>query len=214
MSVFLTGLLDFLLAYGYLALAISVFIASVGAPLPISLLLLAAGAFSAQGNFNIVLLSLIAVVAAVAGDCTGYWIGWRWGSKALEWLPRSRIGRRFIKPRNIERSRDIVHRHGGWAIFLTRSLLSALGSVTNFVAGTESFPFRSFLVYDISGEALAAVLTIGLGFLFDESWEAMGDVLGAISLFALGLACLLIFAYILLRYRSRATAKSSQRIGE
>lgn len=209
MSVFLTGLLDFVLAYGYLALALSVFIASVGAPLPISLLLLAAGAFSAQGDFNIVFLGLIAIASAVAGDCAGYWIGWRWGSKALEWLPRSRVGRQFIKPRDIVRSRKYVHRHGGWAIFLTRSLLSALGSVTNLVAGTESFPFRSFLLYDISGEALAAILTLGLGFLFDESWEAMGDILGAISLFTLGLACLLIFTYILLSHRNRATTKSN-----
>lgn len=211
MSLFLTGLLDFLLAYGYLALALSVFIASIGAPLPISLLLLAAGAFSAQGDFNIVLLFVIAVVAAVAGDCAGYWIGWRWGSHALKWLPRSRFGRRFIKPRDIERSREYVHRHGGWAIFLTRSLLSALGSVTNLVAGTESFPFRSFLIYDIAGEALAAILTIGLGFIFDESWEAMGDILGAVSLFTLGLACFLICVWALLRYRKRAATKTAQR---
>lgn len=207
MTIFLTDLLSFLLAYGYPALALSVFVGSVGAPLPISLMLLAAGAFSAQGDFNVALLLVIAIGASVAGDCAGYLVGRRWGSPMLDWLSRSRFGKRFVKPQAIERSRFYVHRHGGWSIFLTRFLITALGGVTNLVAGTEAFPLRAFLLYDISGEALGAIITLGLGFLFGASWEAMGDVLGAISLFALCLACLLILAYILLRKRETAVDK-------
>lgn len=210
MSVFLTGLLGFLLAYGYLALGLSAFVGAAGVPLPITLLLLAAGAFSAQGDFNIVALTVIAIVALVAGDCAGYLVGRFWGSKALDWLPRSRFGERFVKPQDIERSRRYFGQHGGWAIFLTRFLITALGGVTNLVAGAESFPLRPFLLYDISGEAVGAILTLGLGFLLGASWEAMGDVLGAISLLALGLACLLICSYMLLSYRKRETAANQK----
>src|SRR5579859_3067144 len=101
MSIFLADLLSFLLAYGYIALALSAFVGAAGAPLPISLMLLAAGAFSAQGDFNIVFLLVIATAASVAGDCAGYLVGRLWGSKALEWLPRSRYGKRFIKSQDI-----------------------------------------------------------------------------------------------------------------
>ena len=203
MSAFLPTLLDFLQAYGYPMLWLYAFIAALGVPLPVSLLLLAAGAFSALGNFNIALLGAITISASVAGDCTGYLVGRQWGSKVLDWLPRSRFGGRFIESQSIERSRLYFRRCGGWAIFLTRFLITALGSITNLVAGTELFPFRSFLLCDFSGEALGSIIPLALGFGFSASWEAVGDILGAVSLFALGLVCIAVLTQRLLRYLKR-----------
>ena len=203
MSFSLTTLLDFLQAYGYPILWLYAFVAAFGVPLPVSLVLLAAGAFSAQGDFNVVLLAVIATSASVAGDCAGYVVGRLWGSKVMDWLPRSRFGGRFIKPHTVERSRLYFQRRGGWAVFLTRFLLTALGSVTNLVAGTELFPFRSFMFCDFSGEALGAIIPLALGFVFTASWEAVGDILGAVSLFALGLLCVVVLTHRLLRYFKR-----------
>ncbi len=199
MSVFLTPLLNFLQTYGYPLLWLSTFVASIGVPLPISLMLLAAGAFSAQGDFNVVVLAASATSAAIAGDCAGYLVGRQWGSRVLDWLPRSRVGKRFITPEATERSRRYFRRRGGWAILLTRFLLTALGGVTNLVAGTELFPFRSVLLYDASGEALGAIIPLALGFLVGASWEAVGDILGAVSLSALSLAGIVVFIPSLLR---------------
>ena len=56
MSSLLPLLLHGLHEYGYAVLWLTVFIAAVGLPLPINLLLLAAGAFAVRGDFNIVLL--------------------------------------------------------------------------------------------------------------------------------------------------------------
>src|SRR5205085_10061731 len=94
MSVFLSNLLNFFLTYGYLALWVSVFIGSVGAPLPIGLALLALGAFAALGDFSIFILALITITASVCGNNVGYLIGRKWGSKALDWFERSRFGAR------------------------------------------------------------------------------------------------------------------------
>jgi len=203
MSISLTNLLEFLQVYGYPILWLYAFIAAFGVPLPVTLLLLAAGAFSAQGDFNVALLVAIATSASVAGDCAGYLVGRLWGSRVLDWLPRSRFGGRFIDQRAIERSRLYFQRRGGWAIFLTRFLLTALGSVTNLVAGTELFPFRSFLLCDFSGEALGAIIPLALGFAFSASWEAVGDILGAVSLFAFGLLCVVVLIHRLLLYLER-----------
>ncbi len=199
MSVFLTPLLAFLQAYGYPVLWLSMFIASVGAPLPITLVLLAAGAFSAQGDFNVVTLLIVSLTASIAGDCVGYLIGRLWGGPALEWLARSRLGRRLVTPRALERSRNYFQRHGGWAIILTRVLLSALGSVTNLVAGAEVYPFSAFLLYDAVGEAIGVVMLLMAGFVVGASWEAVGDLIGAISLFALGLLGVIVIAWRFIR---------------
>ncbi|HLL80754.1 MAG TPA: hypothetical protein VKT25_14700, partial [Ktedonobacteraceae bacterium] len=106
MSVFLTTILTFFQSYGYPALWVSIFIAAVGVPLPVALVLLAAGAFAGLGDFNVFLLALVSITASVAGDTVGYLVGRKWGSRALDWLGRSRFGTRLFSPRAIVRSRE------------------------------------------------------------------------------------------------------------
>ncbi len=206
MSVLLPYLLAWLQEYGYPVLWLSVFVAAVGIPLPTSLVLLAAGAFAALGDFNVIILALIAVSASVCGDSLGYLIGWRWGSRVLVWLEQH--GQRFISSQTIARSRMRFQRQGGWAIFLSRFLFSALGGVVNLFAGMELYPYRRFLPYDIAGESLGAILPLGLGFIFGAAWEAVGDILGAISLLflALLLAIWLTTRLLAMTKRLKATA--------
>jgi membrane protein DedA with SNARE-associated domain len=98
----------------------------------------------------------------------------------LLWLER-----RLISSQALARSREHFQRRGAWAIFLSRFLFSALGGITNLLAGAEEYPYRRFLLYDASGEAIGAIIPLSLGYIFGVSWEAVGAVLGAISLFVL-----------------------------
>ena len=79
MNSVLPYLINWLQQFGYPALWLAVFVASAGVPLPIVLVLLAAGAFAALGDFNLVILAITATSAAVCGDSVGYWIGRWWG---------------------------------------------------------------------------------------------------------------------------------------
>jgi len=203
MSGLLQTTLTFLQNYGYLALWISVFIAAAGVPLPISLVLLAAGAFSALGEFNFVLLFVLAFSALVCGDNAGYLIGRHWGSRGLDWLEHPGKRNRFIPPRTVERSRNYFRQQGGWAIFLSRFIFSALGGVINLLAGSELYPYRYFVLADTSGEALGALIPLLLGYIFGASWEAVGDVLGPLSLFILGLLVVVLLVTRLVRYMQR-----------
>ena len=126
-------------------------------------------------------------------------LGRVWGRRALDWLPRSRVGKRFITTETFQRSRIAFRRRGGWAIFLTRVFVG----VTNLVAGAESFPFRGFLLWDAAGEALSAATILALGFAVGASWEAVSNVLGAVSLFAIGLVCVAFLAQRLWREYKR-----------
>ena len=211
MSVFFSTLLNIVQEYGYPALWVSVFIAAVGLPLPIALVLLAAGAFAALGDFNIVLLTLISISASVAGDSLGYGIGRLWGSKGADWLEHSKLGKRFLKPDSVARSRLYFKKRGGWAIFFSRFLVAALGGVVNLLAGTELYPYRYFLLCDIAGEALGALIPLLLGFAFGASWEAVGDIIGTFSLLILGLLIVIYLFIRMLRYargvqKARTTA--------
>jgi len=176
-------LLHLLHEYGYPVLWLTVFISAIGLPLPTSLVLLAAGAIAARGDFHIVLLIGIPITASSCGDNIGYFIGRGWGSRNLNWLVQP--GRLHVIPANrITRSLLYFKRRGGWAIFFSRFLFSALGGVMNLLAGAERYPYRHFLLYDVTGETLGAVIPLSLGYALGACWEAGSDLLGALSVFA------------------------------
>ena len=211
MSNLLPYLLTLIQEYGYPILWLSVFIGALGIPLPNSLVLLAAGAFAALGNFNFAALMVVAVSAFVAGDNASYWIGRRWGSKVLHW-----ISGRLIKPHTLERSRVYFERLGGWAIFSSRFLVSALGGAINLLAGAELYPYKRFVLYDIAGETLGALLPLTLGYIFGASWDAVGDLLGSFSLFIVALLVALVLGYQTLRLfrRMHKIAKTKRAINQ
>ena len=169
--------------YGYPVLWLSVFIAAVGVPLPIGLLLLAVGAFAGYGDFNIVLLIGITITASSCGDNLGYFIGRRWGSRTLNWLVQPRHVHP-ISSHTLTKVRLYFKRRGGWAIFFSRFVFSALGSMMNLTAGAERYPYRRFLLYDVTGESLGAVIPLSLGYALGACWEAGGNLLGAFAGFA------------------------------
>src|SRR6266571_4522523 len=82
------------------------------------------------------------------------------------------------------------------AIFLSRFLFSALGGVINLLSGSELYPYRYFLLFDTSGEALGAIIPLMLGYIFGASWEAVGDVFGYCSFLIL---CLLVVILLVTR---------------
>ena len=140
--------IDALQQYGYPALWLIVFIAAVGAPISGNLLLYAAGAFVAFGDFNIFILFPVALSAAVLGDNLGYFIG-RWvGTPLFSWLERHRRFQ-FISPTTLARGRAYFRRKTAWAIFITRFFIVALGGAINLLAGMEQYPFRNFLFWDV-----------------------------------------------------------------
>ncbi len=218
MSTLLPTLLDWLQQIGYPVLWGTVFVAAAGLPLPTVLLLLAAGAFASLGNFNLALLLLLALSASVCGDNLGYWIGRLWGIRVLNWLERPRPRHRsLISPLIVERSRKEFAKNGGWAVFLSRFLISALGGVINLLAGADPYPYRRFLVFDILGEMLGVGIPLFLGYAFGASWEAVGDVLGALSGLVLALLLVIglsIYLIGVIRYTrvSQAAVQEKERV--
>ena len=92
---------EIITAYGalsYLILFLIIFVETglVFTPfLPGDSLLFAAGAFSALGSFNIVILLLILWLAAFLGDTANYWIGHFFGQKLVD-NPRIPINQEHI----------------------------------------------------------------------------------------------------------------------
>jgi membrane-associated protein len=175
-----TFLIDALQHYGYPALWLIVFVAAAGAPVSGSLLLSAAGAFAALGDLSLFILFPLALSAAVMGDNVTYFVGRRVGLPLLSWLERQKRFR-WISPQAVERGRAYFRRRAWWSIFITRFLIVILGGPINLLAGLEQYPYPNFLLWDISGQVLGAVISLSMGYIFAESWEEMAGLFGAFS---------------------------------
>jgi len=203
-------LIDVLQQYGYPALWLIVFVAAAGAPISGNLLLFAAGAFAAFGDFKLIILFPVALNAAVMGDNLGYYIGRRVGTPLLTWLERQKRFRLF-SPQSLAQSRVYFRRRAAWTIFITRFFIVVLGGPINFLAGVEQYPYHYFLFWDISGQILGAIIPLGLGYIFAESWEEVASIFGAFSGLVLAFLVASVLCILLLRRircRNRSAARS------
>lgn len=112
--------------------------------LPGDSLLFAAGAFSAIGAFNIVILLLVLWFAAFLGDTANYWIGHFFGQRMVD-NPRMPINQEHI-----DKAQKFYDKHGGKAIFLAR-FIPVIRTTAPFVAGIGKMDYKKFVYFNVSG---------------------------------------------------------------
>src|SRR5207302_1050194 len=124
-------------------------IASAGVPLPITLMLVAAGSFVALGEMKFWQVVVVASAAAVLGDQIGYALG-RWGGHRVA----GRVNRKKARAAQMRRAEKFARRWGGAGIFFSRWLVTPLGPWINLSSGMAAYPWARFLCWDIVGEVL------------------------------------------------------------
>lgn len=173
------SLLSAVLIHGYPALAITLFLGAVGAPVPTGLSTMVAGSLASEGYLSWQWLFVLAVCASALGDLVGYGLGRTMGGAFLE-----RRGRWFgYTPANRARVERIFVRWGAVAVLLTRTLASHLSSVVSLLAGVSRFHLVSFLVFTIIGRILWTAAYFGLGYLVGTQLESASGFLANLSVF-------------------------------
>ncbi len=127
--------------------------------LPGDSLIFAAGIFAAKGSFNLLVLFILLIIAAVGGDAVNYWIGYRIG-------PRAYTGEiKLIKKEYIERTHAFFEKHGGKTIFLAR-FVPIVRTFAPFVAGVGQMSYSYFIRYNLVGGVAWVTLFLALGYFF------------------------------------------------
>ena len=181
--------------YGSPALFAVVMVASLGAPLPIALLLIVTGSLSAQGAISPLTAIAVAGTGSVLGDLAGYAVG-RWGGSALV----NRFARFIGGANRLEEMESRARRRAGIYIFLTRWLLSPLGPWVNLASGIAGYPWTRFLLWDIIGEFFGVTLYISLGQIFSDRVMALDSFLGDLTWGVLALTVAFVIGRALFSY--------------
>jgi membrane-associated protein len=188
-------LLAALSQYGLPVLFGVIMIAAAGIPLPISLMLVAAGSFVELGEMKLWQVIVVASTAAVLGDQIGYMIG-RWGGRRLA----ARVSKSTKSATKIARAEEFARRWGGAGIFFSRWLVTPLGPWLNLTSGMARYPWGHFLCWDAAGELLWVVLYVMLGKIFSDRVQALVEILGNLGWVIVGLIAAAIISWQLLRY--------------
>lgn len=130
--------------YGYAGLFVSNLTEGFGIPLPGETLLAGSAVFATAGDFDIRLVTALAFVATVLGNCVGYFIG-RTGGRAL--LLRCRI-----PPARLERVEAFVARRGALVVVIAR-FVDGLRQTAPLVAGSLAMPWWRFFGATVAGAA-------------------------------------------------------------
>ncbi|MBK5276856.1 MAG: DedA family protein [Desulfuromonadales bacterium] len=193
------SLIDQLLAafllYGQPALFGLIVIAAIGAPLPVNLMLVAAGSFVEQGEMKLWLVVIVASTASVLGDQIGYGLA-RWGGRRLV----ARISRTLGGEDKIKKAEALAKRWGGPGIFFSRWLVTSLGPWLNVTSGIAEYPWRRFIIWAVLGDVLWVVLYVMLGYIFSDRVQAIAEVLGYLAWIILGLIAAGILGWKLMQY--------------
>ncbi|EJN09347.1 DedA family protein [Herbaspirillum sp. YR522] len=113
--------------------------------LPGDSLLFVTGAIAATGAYDINLMVLTLIVAAILGDSTNYQIGKLLGAKVFE-NPNSRV----FKKEYLDKTHAFYEKHGGKTIIIAR-FAPIVRTFAPFVAGVGAMTYPKFFLYNVVG---------------------------------------------------------------
>jgi membrane-associated protein len=134
------------------------------------------------------------IAGAVIGDSVGYEIGRRYGERLLEKIPN-----RLLKQKHLDRTKDLVARNGGKAVFIGR-FTTALRVLVPGFSGMSGISYPKFLAWNAAGGIIWATGFVLLGYAAGSQYQRLAH---NATLFGLGLLALIIIVFIVKKVRDR-----------
>jgi len=154
----------------YLGVLLAVFGNQLCLPIPSIVFLIAGGALSAHGKMSAAIVVFLGVLGSLTGDAIWFWVGRKWGSKAMGLLcSLSADPRRCSK-----NAREKFHRYG-LRVLCVAKFFPGLDAVMPPLSGAQRVSFTRFLAFDAIGSLLWSSVYVGLGYIFaNELHVAIG----------------------------------------
>ena len=181
---------QYMLAYGYWAVFFGVMLENAGLPVPGETILLVGGYFAASrpDQFNVIRVMLTAAIGAVIGDNIGFAIGHHFGRGFL-----LRVGRYFfLTPKRFENIENYFESHGNKTILVARFITGLRVFAALLAGASRKMPWRVFLIYNVAGAILWAIVITSLGYLFGASlpllvkWVGRSGTILLVALLVIG----------------------------
>jgi len=118
--------------------------------LPGDTLLIAAGVFAATGKLSLVSVILVAIIAAIVGDSTAYYIGRKLGPRVFK-----NETSLLFQPSHVKKAEAFYEKHGPKTLLVSH-FLPVVRTFTPLLAGVAKMPYRRFVIFNVTGDILWA----------------------------------------------------------
>lgn len=152
--------------------------------LPGASLLFTAGLLASQGFFNPWILVPGVLIAAIAGDNTGYWFGKKYGIKLF-----LRPDSRFFKHEHLHRAKVFYDRFGSRTILIAR-FIPIIRTFAPIIAGIVQMKYRTFVIYNVIGATVWAGGVTSAAYFLGTRIPGIEDYLGYIVLGIITVTCI------------------------
>jgi len=177
---------------------VNVLLERLGVPIPAMPTMIVGGAAAAEGEYSLMLIFTLAVVASVIGDAAWYAFGRAYGMRVLRLLCSISLSADSC----VRQTSSHFERWGDWTIFLGKFIPGA-GSVAPPLAGVMRMDVWRFAILTVAGSALWVGISLALGALFARQVTELLAKLedwGPVAMLVVGA---LVAAYIALKWWER-----------
>lgn len=180
-----------ILDMGYMGIFILMMIESSFIPFPSEIVLIPAGYLAQQGEMNIVLIFITALLGSLAGAFINYFGALIIGRQLL-----MRFGKYiFISNSAMDKMEIFFQNHGPISTFTGR-LIPGIRQLISIPAGLSKMPLLPFTLYTALGAGIWSMVLILLGYILGQNQELITAYLHQITLTILGALILLVFVYL------------------
>lgn len=191
--------------HGYAAAFTVLLLCGLGLPLPEEVTLIGSGILYYKGDVQFLPIVLVCSAAILLGDSIPFWLGRKYGLRALriKWVTK------IVHPERFARLERRFEDHGTWGTFGLR-FLPGIRIPGYFVAGTLGMRYPRFLILDTLGVALSVPISIYLGKVFGGEIDRLKETLADLHLL-LGFLVVALALTIVIRARVRKRQERAER---
>jgi membrane protein DedA with SNARE-associated domain/rhodanese-related sulfurtransferase len=194
----MSGTSQFLINHGLPLVFAAVFVEQLGLPLPALPWLLAAGALSAIGKFNLLFGLGVTIVACLVADAIWFYLGRYRGHQVLGLLCRI-----SLEPDScVRRTQNVFTKYGLRGVLVSK-FVPGMNTITPPLAGMSKIGIGQFLFVDGAGSLLYAACLFGIGYFFNHQIDQIVAAFARIGGSALSLLVGLGLLFIAYKYWQR-----------
>jgi membrane protein DedA with SNARE-associated domain len=184
--------------YGIWAVGLLMLLENIGLPvIPGELALIAGAIYAGTGDLTVIAVGVTAVIAAVVGSESGYFIG-RLGGRALV----LRFGKYvFIREHHLDRAERAVGKYGGFLVVVARFIVG-LRELNGLIAGVTGMRVVTFTTFNVVGAVAWVGTWVTLGYLAGDHIDAIYADVTRYFFYAVIAAAVALAVWIGLRVRA------------
>ncbi len=176
--------------------------------LPGDSLLFTVGLFVGIGviDHSMLFVCTVLIVAAVAGNICGYWIGRLIGPPLFK--PRTGLIGKILNPKYVTKTHDFFEKYGNRALILAR-FVPIVRTFVTLVAGVGRMDFRKFILYTAIGGILWVCLVTTAGYYLGNVGFIRNNIDAVLILIVLVSVIPMGIEYLLHRRRARTETRAT-----